>query len=199
MSAVSTSVSDTVLHISIHGKPDSFSLAQCQDSEGAMLLRAGDTCHTRGRLLLGYHHASACIQGLSCRRRLAWVLGFAMGPYGCMERTWKPFNPILGETFEVDLDKGVRFFAEQVRAEAAMPQRMWPCHGHNTVGCLVMGTVFKARCKSMCRCHIIHRSALVMVRMTTGRTTSCPRPPRSSWATALRSTPLVSPVLLHGP
>lgn len=46
--------------------------------------------------------------------RLAWVLGFAMGPYGCMERTWKPFNPILGETFEVDLDRGVRFFAEQV-------------------------------------------------------------------------------------
>ncbi len=49
--------------------------------------------------------------------RLAWVLGFAMGPYGCMERTWKPFNPILGETFEVDLDKGVRFFAEQVPPE----------------------------------------------------------------------------------
>jgi Oxysterol-binding protein len=43
------------------------------------------------------------------------VLGFAMGPYGCMERTWKPFNPILGETFELDMDKGVRFFAEQVQ------------------------------------------------------------------------------------
>ena len=43
------------------------------------------------------------------------MLGFAMGPYGCMERTWKPFNPILGETFELDMDKGVRFFAEQVR------------------------------------------------------------------------------------
>ena len=42
------------------------------------------------------------------------MLGFAMGPYGCMERTWKPFNPILGETFEIDLDRGVRFFAEQV-------------------------------------------------------------------------------------
>jgi hypothetical protein len=31
-----------------------------------------------------------------------------------MERTWKPFNPLLGETFEIDLDNGVRFFAEQV-------------------------------------------------------------------------------------
>ena len=50
----------------------------------------------------------------ACSKRLAWVLGFAMGPYGCMERTWKPFNPILGETFEIDLDRGVRFFAEQV-------------------------------------------------------------------------------------
>lgn len=37
-----------------------------------------------------------------------------MGPYACMERVWKPFNPILGETFEVDLDRGVKFFAEQV-------------------------------------------------------------------------------------
>lgn len=46
--------------------------------------------------------------------RLAWVLAFTMGPYGAMERTWKPFNPILGETFEVDLEGGVRFFAEQV-------------------------------------------------------------------------------------
>jgi len=52
-------------------------------------------------------------------RRLAWVLGFAMGPYGCMERTWKPFNPLLGETFEVDLDNGVRFFAEQVPLKSA--------------------------------------------------------------------------------
>ena len=56
-----------------------------------------------------------CASGLTpLLRRLAWVLGFAMGPYGCMERTWKPFNPLLGETFEVDLDNGVRFFAEQV-------------------------------------------------------------------------------------
>lgn len=47
--------------------------------------------------------------------RLAWVAGFTMGPFGAVERTWKPFNPILGETFElVDADKGFRFLAEQV-------------------------------------------------------------------------------------
>lgn len=51
---------------------------------------------------------------LYMRCRLLWVLAFAMGPYACMERTWKPFNPILGETFEVELDQNVKFFAEQV-------------------------------------------------------------------------------------
>lgn len=47
--------------------------------------------------------------------RLAWVAGFCIGPFGGNERPWKPFNPILGETFELDLpEKGVRFLAEQV-------------------------------------------------------------------------------------
>ena len=48
--------------------------------------------------------------------RLAWVAGFCIGPFGGNERTWKPFNPILGETFELDLpSNGVRFLAEQVQ------------------------------------------------------------------------------------
>lgn len=48
--------------------------------------------------------------------RLAWVAGFCIGPFGGNERPWKPFNPILGETFELDLqENGVRFLAEQVR------------------------------------------------------------------------------------
>lgn len=46
--------------------------------------------------------------------RLAWVAGFCLGPFGGNERTWKPFNPILGETFELDLPCGGRFLAEQV-------------------------------------------------------------------------------------
>ncbi len=45
--------------------------------------------------------------------RMAWVAAYCLGPFGGNERTWKPFNPILGETFEVDKD-GVRFLAEQV-------------------------------------------------------------------------------------
>jgi Oxysterol-binding protein len=76
-----------------------------------------------------YHHAATCAPKNCGSCRLAWVLGFAMGPYGCMERTWKPFNPILGETFEVELDKGVRFFAEQVRWNVALHQRMYTVIG----------------------------------------------------------------------
>ena len=36
-----------------------------------------------------------------------------MGPFPGNERTWKPFNPILGETFELGMDNGLRFIAEQ--------------------------------------------------------------------------------------
>ena len=57
--------------------------------------------------------------------RLAWVVGFTMGPFPGNERTWKPFNPILGETFELDLPQsGVRFVAEQVRT-AVWQQHAW--------------------------------------------------------------------------
>ncbi|EFN59995.1 hypothetical protein CHLNCDRAFT_133152 [Chlorella variabilis] len=47
--------------------------------------------------------------------RLAWVVGFTMGPFGTIERPWKPFNPILGETFEYGKpDRGMKYIAEQV-------------------------------------------------------------------------------------
>ena len=43
-----------------------------------------------------------------------YVACFAVGAYPSAERTYKPFNPILGETFE--LQKGeMRYIAEQVR------------------------------------------------------------------------------------
>ena len=58
--------------------------------------------------------------------RLAWVVGFTMGPFPGNERTWKPFNPILGETFELDLpERGVRFVAEQVRADVGRSVHGW--------------------------------------------------------------------------
>ena len=46
-----------------------------------------------------------------------YVACFAVGAYPSAERTYKPFNPILGETFE--LQKGeMRYIAEQVRLAA---------------------------------------------------------------------------------
>lgn len=51
-----------------------------------------------------------------CLRRLALVAAFLVSPFGAAERTWKPFNPLLGETFEMEgVGNGVRFLAEQVR------------------------------------------------------------------------------------
>jgi hypothetical protein len=46
---------------------------------------------------------------------LLYVACFAVGAYPSAERTYKPFNPILGETFE--LRKGdMRYVSEQARA-----------------------------------------------------------------------------------
>ena len=46
--------------------------------------------------------------------RFAWVAAYTVSPFGSAERAWKPFNPILGETFELDIGNGVRYLAEQV-------------------------------------------------------------------------------------
>lgn len=47
--------------------------------------------------------------------RMAYIVGYTMGPFAAIERPWKPFNPILGETFEYyKRDKGIKYLAEQV-------------------------------------------------------------------------------------
>lgn len=54
---------------------------------------------------------------LPCLRcpRIALVAAFLVSPFGAAERTWKPFNPVLGETFEADkLQNDAFFVAEQV-------------------------------------------------------------------------------------
>jgi hypothetical protein len=49
-------------------------------------------------------------------RRFALVTAFLVSPYGANERAWKSFDPILGETFELALEGGGSFLAEQVGA-----------------------------------------------------------------------------------
>ena len=52
---------------------------------------------------------------------LAYVVGFTMGPFVPAERPWKPFNPILGETFEwAKPGTGVKYIAEQVGVGAGV-------------------------------------------------------------------------------
>lgn len=46
--------------------------------------------------------------------RLVYAASFFISVYYAIQRTWKPFNPILGETFELTNHGGVTFIAEQV-------------------------------------------------------------------------------------
>mmetsp|Transcript_11385 Transcript_11385/g.19976 ORF Transcript_11385/g.19976 Transcript_11385/m.19976 type:complete len:456 (-) Transcript_11385:826-2193(-) len=46
--------------------------------------------------------------------RFAWLAAYCVSPFGSAERAWKPFNPLLGETFEVEGKNGVHYLAEQV-------------------------------------------------------------------------------------
>lgn len=48
--------------------------------------------------------------------RILYVAAFAVSGYASSEgRHCKPFNPLLGETYEADYpEKGIRFFSEKV-------------------------------------------------------------------------------------
>lgn len=48
--------------------------------------------------------------------RILNVAAFAVSGYACTEgRKFKPFNPLLGETYEANYpDKGLRFISEKV-------------------------------------------------------------------------------------
>ncbi|CAL1379044.1 unnamed protein product [Linum trigynum] len=46
--------------------------------------------------------------------RLVYAASFFISVYYAFQRTWKPFNPILGETYELTNHGGIRFISEQV-------------------------------------------------------------------------------------
>ncbi|CAI5980231.1 unnamed protein product [Closterium sp. NIES-65] len=46
--------------------------------------------------------------------RMVYTAAWAVSPYVAFSRTWKPFNPILGETFEFSNHNGITFVNEQV-------------------------------------------------------------------------------------
>jgi len=57
-----------------------------------------------------------CAQGDGLKRMIH-VAGFAASAYASTkDRSCKPFNPLLGETYEADYpDKGIRFISEKVQ------------------------------------------------------------------------------------
>jgi len=61
-------------------------------------------------------HATYCAQGDGVKR-MVYVAGFAASAYASTKgRSCKPFNPLLGETYEADYpDKGIRFISEKVQ------------------------------------------------------------------------------------
>ncbi|KAJ9172358.1 hypothetical protein P3X46_015606 [Hevea brasiliensis] len=46
--------------------------------------------------------------------RLVYTSSWAISVYYALQRTWKPFNPILGETYEMINHGGITFISEQV-------------------------------------------------------------------------------------
>lgn len=60
--------------------------------------------------------------------RILNVAAFAVSGYASTDgRNCKPFNPLLGETYEADYpDKGVRFFSEKVSAYSTNKLYVFP-------------------------------------------------------------------------
>lgn len=83
--------------------------------------------------------------------RMVYVAGFAASEYAStIGRVAKPFNPLLGETYEyVRPDKGYRFFAEQVShhppvGAAYAESARWEYYGESAVKTKFLGKSFDA-------------------------------------------------------
>jgi len=94
--AVGFDVSTITVPVNVN-EPESFLMRLCEQLQYSELL----------------DKAAACDDSLE---RLTYVSTFAISCYSVAERTGKPFNPILGETYEYVDDKrdGFKFLAEQV-------------------------------------------------------------------------------------
>lgn len=71
--------------------------------------------------------------------RLMYVAAFAVGAYPSSERTYKPFNPILGETFEFE-SPSYYYVAEQARRPGGLGSLRTGISGFGT-NCLQRGWI----------------------------------------------------------
>jgi hypothetical protein len=100
-----------------HSSPQHCSVSACLASNAALSLQPSSNSPAACVGLIGsvlWHVlTTVCIPAAY---RVALVAAFLVSPFGAAERTWKPFNPVLGETFEADkLQNDAFFVAEQVR------------------------------------------------------------------------------------
>lgn len=51
---------------------------------------------------------------------MIFTASWAISVYYAYQRTWKPFNPILGETYEMVNHGGITFISEQVSHNLAI-------------------------------------------------------------------------------
>jgi hypothetical protein len=62
---------------------------------------------------------------------------WAISVYFAYQRTWKPFNPILGETYELTNHNGITFLAEQVSFQLVILICALWCRKFSLCVCLV--------------------------------------------------------------
>jgi hypothetical protein len=91
-------------------EPISFAQRLCEDLEYSELL----------------HRAASCT---TSAERMVWVAAFTASGFATQakKRTGKPFNPLLGETYELDrrAESGWRAVTEQVGALAFSSRAAW--------------------------------------------------------------------------
>ncbi|CAN1135221.1 Oxysterol-binding protein-related protein 3A [Linum perenne] len=82
---------------------------ECDDPHMRMVYAGGNSIHFLSFYpsMLLYHTRPDLIL-------LAIAASFFISVYYAFQRTWKPFNPILGETYELTNHGGISFIAEQV-------------------------------------------------------------------------------------
>lgn len=104
---------------------------------------------------LEYHElldkASKCQSSLE---QMCYVAAFSVSSYSTtVHRTGKPFNPLLGETYELDRrrESGYRSLCEQVRRREKRPAER--CHG--TGMCVSNYSDVVLKCLSLCLTHKI--------------------------------------------
>lgn len=98
---------------------------QCvwQIMEYSYLLDRADECEDPYMRLVYACESSFTLNFYLASASIAWsfmvfmsliAASWAISVYYAYQRTWKPFNPILGETYEMSNHGGVAFIAEQV-------------------------------------------------------------------------------------